>query len=177
MRRSRLPLALLLALAAAVPARGELSIDKAFWQAADKPARPGQRRLFENIEAYEAAPRRAERKLRARLVLKNRGPRPVQGVLLRYSLTARLVPLDKEKEGEGVWAVPFMIEERRVPRIGPNQYLDVPLDPAPLLDLYLKKVARSGYWPDQLKLQAMIEPTRGEAEALQILESVLPVRR
>lgn len=157
----------------ATPARAELILEQIGWEFAV--AVKGQPSVFEPVETLNAVPPALKGKLRARLTLKNRGPRPMEGILLRYALTARLSRLDSNTEG--TWAVPFMIEERRVPRVGANQLLDVPLGPSPMLDLYLKKLKRSGLWPDQLKIQVMLEPHHLSAPALQVLEKVLPIER
>lgn len=169
----RLAAAVILLFAVVGAARAELSIEKVYWQY----AKPASRALqnYEDVSELIAPPPRLLGRLRAKLILKNRGPRPVEGILLRYSATARLA--DIQTKEAGVWAIPFMIEEKRVPRIGANQILEVPLGPWPLVDLYLRKVARPGFWPDQLKLQAMLEPHRGAVEKIAQSETVLEVRR
>ena len=70
-----------------------------------------------------------------------------------------------------------MIEERRVPKVGANQFFEVPLEPSALLELYLRKTVSAGFWPDELKLQVMLEPHRGAVETISPMESILPVRR
>ena len=164
-------------LALAVPAvgtaRAELSIESVQWQAAH-PVK-GRPQRFKDIGELPAAPPKLGAKLRAMLRLKNRGPKRVEGILLRYSLTARLGPLKGGEEG--IWSVPFLIEERRVPKVGANQFFDVPLEPSALLELYLRKTVRAGFWPDELKLQVMLEPHRGAVETISPMESILPVRR
>lgn len=165
-------LAALLFLAGA-PARAELILEKVGWEFAV--AAKGQPRVFDPVETLKVVPPILKGKLRARLTLKNRGPKPVGGILLRYALTARLARLDSD--AEGMWAVPFAVEERRVPQVGSNQLLDVSLGPSPMLDLYLKKLRRSGLWPDQLKIQVMLEPHHLSAPALQVLEKALPIER
>lgn len=158
---------------AGVAARAELLLEKVDWEFAVAPK--GRTGVFESAGILKKVEPPLKGKLRAQLTLKNRGPKPVEAILLRYAMSARLASLDSAMEG--VWAVPFTVEERRVPRIGPNQLLKVPLGPSPMLDIYLKKIKRSGLWPDQLKIQVMIEPHHGEAPALQVLEKILPVER
>ena len=67
-----------------------------------------------------------------------------------------------------------MVDERRVPKVGPNKTLDVYLMTSPALELYLARMARAGWWADRVKLQVMIEPHRGTGE-LRSLESILEV--
>ncbi len=95
--------------------------------------------------------------------------------MLRYSMTGRVALIAGAKP-EGVWGIPFMVDEKRVPKIGPNKTQDVYLTTSPALELYLAKLARAGWWPDRVKLQVMIEPHRG-AVAIQSLESVLEVAK
>ena len=73
--------------------------------------------------------------------------------------------------------LPFMLEEKRVPKAGPNQLLQVSLETAPLFELYLKRIAREGFFPEELKLQVMVEPRRGGPTAIELLESSLKVER
>jgi hypothetical protein len=108
----------------------------------------------------------AKTKAKARLM--NRGPKKVEGVLMRYSLTAQL---------DGQWVVPFTIEQKRVARIKPNQIIDVAIGPSPMLPLYLKKLKREGISTEALKLQVMLEPRPGEPQAVQVAETVLQVKK
>ncbi len=170
---ARLTAAAAILLAALGAARAELSIEKVQWQYAPPAKRAA--RVYEDVTELSAPPPSIAGRLRAKLTLKNRGPRPVEGILLRYSATARLA--DVKTNQAGTWAIPFMIEEKRVPRIGANQILEVPLGPSPLLDLYLRKIARPGFWPDQLKLQAMLEPHRGSVDKIAQTEAVLEIKR
>lgn len=173
MRKPFLAAALLLA-GTFVPARAELMLQEVSWEAA-APVK-GKPSLFIAVETFKTQPSEPKRsKLRAKLTLKNRGPKAVEGILLRYALTARLAQADSSSEG--TWAVPFTVEEKRVPRIGANQILDVALGPSPMIDLYLKKLGRTGFWPDELKIQVMIEPFHRAEPSFQVLEKTLPVSR
>lgn len=107
-------------------------------------------------------------KTKAKARLKNRGPKKVEGVLMRYSLTAQL---------GGQWVVPFTIEQKRVARIKPNQIIDVAIGPSPMLPIYLKKLKREGVSPEALRLQVMIEPRPNHPEPIQVAETVLQVKR
>ncbi|MDO8756542.1 MAG: hypothetical protein Q7J64_00895 [Elusimicrobiota bacterium] len=166
---------LILAFAAltAANARAELLLDSVSWQRAS--AGKGRAVIWEDASALVDAPPKFESRLRARLTLKNRGPKAAEGVLLRYSMTGRVAPVEGGAV-EGAWGVPFFVGERRVPKIGPNMTLDVNLTTSPALELYLAKLARAGWWPDRVKLQVMIEPHRGAA-AVQALEAVLEVSK
>ncbi len=171
MKKSFLVLAL--AALAAVGARAELSLESVSWQR----ARVEKLRAvsWEDADRLIDGPPKLDTRLRARLTLKNRGPAPAEGILLRYSMTGRVAPLAGEKP-ESVWGVPFMVDEKRVPKIGPNKTQDVYLAISPALELYLAKLARAGWWLDRVRLQVMIEPHLG-AVSVQALESALEVSK
>ncbi|MBI4061948.1 MAG: hypothetical protein HY403_11000 [Elusimicrobia bacterium] len=158
---------------AAARAGAELSLESVSWQR----GRVEKSRVvaWEDAGRLFDGPPKIDARLRARLTLKNRGPEAAEGILLRYSMTGRVAPIAGDKP-EGVWSIPFMVEEKRVPKVGSNMTKDVYLATSPALDLYLAKLARSGWWLDRVKLQVLIEPHRGAA-AVQTLDSVLEVAR
>lgn len=158
--------------AAAAPLHAEVSLESAGWQAA-KVERSRVAR-FSDAASVTIFDERLESRLRGKAVLKNRGPKAAEGLLLRYAVTARLVKAAPTREAAGVWAVPFTIDERRVAKIAPNNVLEVPLSLLPGLELYVKRLARHGFRPDRLRLQVMIEPRDG-AELPQMAESLLEV--
>lgn len=126
------------------------------------------------IDVLKISGGKAAGKLRAQVVVVNRGTAPVQGILLRYALTARLAA---KGEAGGVWAVPFMLQERRVPSLSPDKPKQVALLFSPLLEAYLKRVDQLGFAPEELKLQVMVEPHPGEPGPLETLEAQLRVGR
>jgi hypothetical protein len=134
--------------------------------------RPPQRR-FADIGELAAPGADLRGRLRARLTVANRGPKEIEGILLRYCLSARISPAAGQA---GVWSVPFLIEQKRVPRLGPHQSLETSLDSTELVRLYLKRVARNGFSPTELKLYVMVEPQRGQTAPIQTVESTLPLR-
>lgn len=159
------------------PLHAEVMIESVSWQLA-KPVR-GQKPVYAAITSLPTVPPRIDGKLRLRVVLKSRGPLEAEGLLLRYCLSARLAAA--EGAAEGVWAVPFLISEKRVPKVGPNQFLEVILDPSLSVDMplthYLKRTLASGFWPDQIRVQVMLSPRRGAVEAVKTEEAILPVKR
>ena len=157
----------------AVSAGAEIILDAVSWQ---KGKAVGVRPVvWEDTGKIIDGPPKFDTRLRARLTLKNRGPKAAEGILLRYSMTARIQPVTGGKP-EGVWAIPFMVDERRVPQVGPNKTLDVFLTTSPALELYFIKLSRAGWWLDQVKLQVMVEPHQGSTDVLS-LESVLEVAK
>lgn len=170
MRRAIPALALAALAAGAGPASAQLSLESLSWQRA---ASDRSSSAWEDADAIVDAPPKLDGRLRASLRLKNRGPKATEAILLRYSITARI---SRDASVEGVWAIPFMVDERRVPKVGPNHVAEVPLSLSPALEIYLNRLSRAGWWPDRLKLQVMLEPHAGSA-ALQSLESLLEVKR
>lgn len=165
----RTALAAALAAAGAGPVCAELVLEGAGWQKGrvERPARPPKYEDAASVKLPERGPAR----LRAKAVLKNRGPKSVEGILIRYVVSARLVA--GQGGAEGAWALPFSVDERRVPKIGSNKLLDVPLTVSPALEDYLKRIKRQGFRADALKVQAQID-THADG-AVVIKEAVLAV--
>lgn len=169
MRLTSLALAATLCVAAgADPASAEVVLQSVHWQIGRVEA--GRVASWQDVRALTAL--KPGDRLRARLSLKNDGTDAEEGLLLRYSIVARLEP-----EGgapEGTWAVPFDVDEKRVAKIAPGKSIDVPLDGAPAVELYLRRVARAGWSPDRLKISVMLEPHRG-TKVLRLVEDTLEI--
>ncbi len=153
--------------AAAVPARAQLRLDGVRWEAGRVAA--GRVADWQAVQVVENPPPKLRQRLRVRLLVRNDGSKPVEGVLVRYSLTARV----SSAGGPGVWAIPFSVDEKHVPIVGAGKAVEVFLDGGPALDLYARRLAREGWWLDRLKVQAMVEPRAGETTLLtseQVLE-------
>jgi hypothetical protein len=171
MKRLIVPvLAAALAAASAASASAQLSLESVHWQVGRSVG--GRVASWQDVSALPAAPKAGER-LRARLVLKNDGPRMEEGLLLRYGLSARLLA-DSGGAAEGAWAVPFDVDEKRVPKVGAGKAIEVALDAGPALDLRLRRMALEGWRPDRVKISVMLEPRRGE-KTLQLVEDVLSI--
>ena len=174
-KRAGLLLGLALGLALGSTAHAEIALEKIVWETSAR--KKGEvRRVYHDIKTLKiVGPLMAGKRaiLRAKLTLVNRGSKSIEGVLLRYSITARLA--SDNGNGKSAWAIPFMIEQKRVPRVGANERKVIILDPTALLRLYMKKVNRWGMKPDRLKIEVMVEPRPGEKAPIRILESILPV--
>jgi hypothetical protein len=155
--------------AAATAASADVVLQSVHWQIGRIEA--GRVASWQDVRTLAGAPKPGDR-LRARLSLKNDGTDVEEGLLLRYALVARVLP-----EGgapEGWWAVPFSVDEKRVPKVGADKVLDVPIDAGSAVDLYLRRLARAGWRPDRMKIQVMLEPHR-DSKTLQIVEDVLEI--
>jgi len=164
----------LLGLALLAPARAsaEVILRDIRWHLS--PRVKGESRKYLPIDRWEQAPaKKLAGKPRAVLTVVNRGPKPADGVLLRYAVSARLVRVG-EADKPGVWTVPFWVEDRRIMRLKPNEAKDVPIDNL-TLDIFLRKMLLAGYWPDMLRIQAIVEPKAGETLDQRLLDKELPV--
>lgn len=96
------------------------------------------------------------------VTLLNGGGKAEEAVLLRYTVSARLA--SAQGGTQGVWTLPFVLEERRVPKVKASAALQVPITlNRALFDAYLKRMLRSGFWPDALRMQVMVEPRPGDS--------------
>jgi hypothetical protein len=175
-RRALWAVAGLLALAGTA-ARAEVELESVRWQLAQREPGQGLQGLTppkpEDVAVLAIDPGGLlSGRLRGTLKLLNRGP-AVEAILLRYSVSAKIAPLDKHEPA--VWALPFVLGDRRVPKVDANQYLEIPLDPTADVEIYLKNVFREGYWPEALKIEVMVQPRRDAKAPLKILESELPL--
>ena len=174
--RTALGLALaVLAFALTSPARAEIDLQGVQWQLARRePGKALKPPTAENLSALDVAPGgKLTGRLWARLKLLNRGP-ALEAVLLRYAVSAKLAPLDGRESA--VWALPFMLGDRRVPKVRANAPLEVPLDPTEDVVLYLKNVYREGYWPAEFRIEVMVQPRKDQKTSLKLLESTLPLK-
>jgi hypothetical protein len=92
-------------------------------------------------------------------------------------VSARLLSLGAPAEAaeRAVWAVPLLVEEKRIPRIGAQQTIEASLELTTLLKLYAARLKRAGYRALELRLQVMVEPHLGEKGDIQMVESVIKV--
>lgn len=156
----------------AAPARAEIELQSVRWQQMSREKGQAAKPLdIKALSVKEGGPLGG--RLLAKVKLLNRGA-AVEGILLRYAVTAKIARIaDPKRPAE--WAVPYTIDQTRVPKVGANQFLEASLDPTALTELYLRKIYSQGYWPVELKLQVMLEPRKDNTGALQVLESSLPL--
>ena len=170
----RLFFAIGLSLLFAAPVSAELVLKSVSWQMPAAGGSPGRPRAFKPIERWVQPPAaRLAARPRALVTVANRGASAVDGIVLRYALSARIVKTGENTQA-GVWTVPFYLNERRVPRVGSGQDKEIPLNDL-VLDVFLKRTYRAGCWPDALKIQVMVEPRAGEGLEQRMLEEILPV--
>ncbi|MBI5884007.1 MAG: hypothetical protein HZB91_12995 [Elusimicrobia bacterium] len=159
---------------AAFPAQAEIRLEGVRWLASQglTPAR-----RFEEITVAPLYRGFLKGRVRARVKVRNASPGSAEGILLRYAMSARLLPMGAPASAaeRAAWAVPFLVEEKRIPRIGAQQTIEANLELTTLLKLYAARLKRAGYRALELKLQVMVEPHLGEKGDIQLVESVIRV--
>jgi len=164
--------------AAAPELRAEVVIQDIGWQLAlsVKKIRVKKRdRRYHDIKRWLFPPSsNCKIRARAKAVLSNRKGKSESAILLKYAFSARLRRIGAEEEG--VWTVPFHVEERHVPSVKKRSTKEVALPINRVaLKAYLARMYNAGYWPDAFKLQVMIEPRAGETFRNRVREDILPV--
>ena len=112
-------------------------------------------------------------RLKAVLNLNNQGASR-EGILLRYTLSAKVYSITKPEKDKG-WTIPFAVDERRVPILRSGQTLPVVFDVTDPVKDYFKQLALEGWKPAKIKIEVMIEPRQGENSALKTTQTVLNV--
>ncbi|MDE2314470.1 MAG: hypothetical protein KGL04_09915, partial [Elusimicrobia bacterium] len=110
-----------------------------------------------------AAPRDSQR-IRPRILAVNKGTAPAEGILIRYDFALQIAP--RANPTKAAWAVPFMMDEWRIPRLLPGQSKAVPLDPE-ILRQTLSRLKAAGFEAERLRFEAMLEPRAGDDRPLQ----------
>ncbi len=160
------------------PVAAEVVIENIGWQLAVSVKRirvKKQDRRYHNIKKWLFPPT-ANMKIRARakVSLFNRTGKTDSAILLKYAFSARLRKIGGKEEG--IWTVPFHVEERHIPRVKKRSTKEIPLPINRVaLKAYLKRMYRAGYWPDAFKVQVMVEPRAGESFHNRVREDILPV--
>ncbi|HAH31962.1 MAG TPA: hypothetical protein DCL44_06585 [Elusimicrobia bacterium] len=112
-------------------------------------------------------------KLRAIFTVRNSSMSAVEGIVLRYSLRLRLIKAGDNLEN-GVWSVPFRVEELRLAKVGAGESRQVRATRFEL-NGQIKKLVGAGFWFDALKLEVMVDPRYGDGLSGIVQESVIAV--
>jgi hypothetical protein len=111
--------------------------------------------------------------LRALITLKNPTAKPVEGLVLRYSVRLQLLKKGDAPE-KAFWGVPFHVEEVRVSKITPGAEKTAKILRFELQE-QLKKLRGSGFLPVAIKLEVMLCPRLGDEAAGLVRESALNI--
>lgn len=160
---------------AAVPAKAgaaELVLKAVQWEAGVKGK--GVQTRFAPLEAWAQKPGdKPPAPTRLMATVENAGTEEVDGVVVRFAVTAKIAPA---AGGEGVWVVPFELGESRIPKLKPRESRTVALLPIHIAS-YLNRLARQGFWPEAFKAQVMVDPKTGDELSSNVKELTLPVKR
>ena len=173
-RKALVPAAALLALALVQcrPAAAQTAIVKVDWEISRLQGK--DRAPYVTVAELKASPEtKFSDNLRAIVTLRNPTARPVEGLVLRYSVRLQLLKKGDAPE-KAFWGVPFHVEEVRVSKIGPSAER-----PAKILRFelqeQLKKLRGTGFLPVAIKLEVMLCPRLGDESAGLVRESALNI--
>lgn len=173
MKRSFLALAVLILWAGLSHAGPELSGVR--WQFSQG-LKPAMKPKFSDVQEIKIpVDGKMPCRLRAMAVLENKSAKNSDGIVVRVAVTARLVKVSAPEQ-PGVWDLPFWIDERRVAELKAGAKKEAAI---PNIDLqkYLKRLQKTGFWIDALKIQLAVEPRAGEDFGANMSEAVLNVTR
>jgi hypothetical protein len=176
MKTSRLPVlaaaVLALALGYCRPASAQTGIVKVDWEISRLQGK--DRAPYMPVTELKASPdAKFSDNLRAIVTLKNPSARPVEGLVLRYSVRLQLLKKGDAPE-KAFWGVPFHVEEVRVSKIGPSDEKQAKILRFELQE-QLKKLRGSGFLPVAIKLEVMLCPRLGDEAAGLVRESALNI--
>ncbi|MBI5744341.1 MAG: hypothetical protein HY952_07315 [Elusimicrobia bacterium] len=175
MHRAAAFAALLLALCAGFPAGApaQSEILKVDWELSRLQGK--QRAPYAPVTELRASPdvKFADR-LRAIITLRNPSAKSVEGLVLRYAVSLRLLRKGDAPE-KAFWGVPFYTEEVRVSKISEGAerqarviHFDLPEQ--------LRKLRGTGFTAQALKLEIMVCPRLGDDPAAILREAVIEIK-
>ncbi|MFA5162000.1 MAG: hypothetical protein WC421_07110 [Elusimicrobiales bacterium] len=139
-------------------ASAQLLVKETKWQVAFAPKTAGKTAYSDSASVPVLKTGRLPVMLRLVVRVENSGAKPAEAVVLRCAFAMRLVREDSAEPG--VWTVPFSIDERRVSKIPPGKTVEITV-PHTELQVYLKRLVKTGFRPDRLRASVMLEPRRG----------------
>ncbi|HBT82280.1 MAG: hypothetical protein A2X31_09740 [Elusimicrobia bacterium GWB2_63_22] len=113
-------------------------------------------------------------RLRAIVTLRNPAAKAVEGVVLRYAVSLRLLRKGDAPE-KAFWGVPFYVEEVRVTKINPSAEKQARVIHFEL-QTQLRKLRSSGFTPLALKMEVMVGPRQGDEPAQIMREAVIEIK-
>lgn len=163
---------LFLGAASAAPAFSQVGIVKVGWEVSKLAGK--SRTPFAPVAELRAAPDlKFTDRLRAIVTLRNPSSRPVEGLVLHYALSLRLLKKGDAPE-KAFWGVPFHVEEVRVSKVNPSSERQARVIRFEL-QTQLNRLRNSGFEPLSLKLDVMLSPRQGDEPSAIIRESVIDI--
>lgn len=163
---------LLICAASAVPAFSQVAIVKVGWELSKLAGKT--RSPFAPVTELRAAPDvKFSDNLRAIVTLRNPTSKPVEGLVLRYALSLRLLKKGDAPE-KAFWSVPFYVEEVRVSKVNPSSERQTKVIRFEL-QTQLNKLRNSGFEPSALRMAVMLGPRHGDDPSQIIRESIIEI--
>lgn len=164
--------ALFLSAAAITPAFSQIEIVKVGWEISKLAGK--DRSPFSPVSELRTAPDfKFPDHLRAIITLRNPTAKPVEGLVLRYALSLRLLKKGDAPE-KAFWGVPFLVEEVRVSKVNPSSEKQAKVIRFEL-QTQLYRLRNSGFEPSALRLDVMLSPRQGDEPAAIIRESIISI--
>ncbi|MDO8806566.1 MAG: hypothetical protein Q7R35_19305 [Elusimicrobiota bacterium] len=164
--------ALFLCAASAVPAFSQVEIARVSWEVSKLTGK--SRSPYAPVTDLRAAPElKFTDYLRAIVTLRNPSAKPVEGLVLRYALSLRLLKKGDAPE-KAFWGVPFYVEEVRVSKVNPSSERQAKVLRFEL-QTQLNKLRNSGFAPTALRMDTMLTPRLGDEPAAIIRESIIEI--
>ncbi|MDD5209513.1 MAG: hypothetical protein PHV36_09005 [Elusimicrobiales bacterium] len=170
--RSLLVCALFLCASGAAPAFSQVAIVNVNWEVSRLTGK--DRSPFEPVKELRAAPDfKFPDRVRALVTLRNPSSKPVEGLVLHYALSLRLLKKGDAPE-KAFWGVPFYVEEVRVSKVNPSSERQAKVIRFEL-QTQLNKLRNSGFEPSALRMSVMLSPRQGDEPAAIIRESIIEI--
>ncbi len=164
--------ALFICAASATPAFSQAVIVRVNWEVSKLAGKT--RSPYAPVTELRAAPdSRFSDYLRAIVTLRNSSTKPIEGLVLRYALSLRLLKKGDAPE-KAFWCVPFYVEEVRVAKINPSSERQARVIRFEL-KTQLNKLRSSGFEPTALRMEIMLSPRQGDESAAIIRESIIEI--
>lgn len=156
----------------AAPAFSQVEITNVGWEVSKLAGK--NRSPYAPVTELRASPEaKFSDTLRALITLRNPSVKPVEGLVLRYALSLRLLKAGDAPE-KAFWAVPFYVEEVRVSKVNPSSEKQARVIRFEL-QTQLNRLRSSGFVPSALKLEIMLSPRQGDDPASIIREAVIDI--
>jgi len=164
--------AFLLCAASAAPAFSQIELVKVDWEVSKLAGK--NRTPFAPVADLRTAPDfKFPDNVRAIVTLRNPTAKPVEGLVLRYALSLRLLKKGAAPE-KAFWGVPFLVEEVRVSKVGPSSEKQAKVIRFEL-QIQLNKLRNSGFAPTALKMDVMLSPRQGDEPAAIMREAIISI--
>jgi len=151
-----------------------LAVKEIKWQVVSAAEKPGGKASYQDAASLTLGKNgKFPGKVRLLVRVENSGAQAAEGRVFRCAVSMRIA---KDGASEpGLWSVPFTVDERRVGKIQPGETADVIIAHLDL-NVYLKRIANTGFTPDRLAASVMAEPRKGDELAALLSRSEIELK-